>query len=85
MIVGIDRAAEGGDQTAAITLHNGIIVSIKATDGFTASARRVARALQKLSLSFAGDAGRAGYYIENRRGRNRLVPLEKELTIHDNR
>ncbi len=85
MKVYIDKAKEGGDQTAVTTLHNGIIVSIKAYDGFSASTKRIARTLQRLALSFAGDAPKAGYYIINKRGRNKLVPLGKEITIDDRR
>lgn len=32
-----------------------------------------------------GDAPKAGYYIINKRGRNKLVPLGKEITIDDRR
>ena len=85
MIIRIDNAKEGDDQTAVTTLHNGIIVSIKAVDGVSASARRIGRQLQRLALSFGGDAPKAGYYIVNKRGRNKLVPLGKEITIDDRR
>jgi len=85
MHIAIDNAKEGGDQTAVTTLHNGIIVSIKAVDGFSASAKRIARTLQRIASAFAGDAHKAGFYIENRRGRNRLVPIKKGITIDDRR
>ena len=85
MNITIDSAKEGDDQTAVTTLHNGLIVSIKAVDGFSASAKRIARTLQRIARSFAGDAHKAGYYITNKRGRNKLVPLEKGITIDDRR
>jgi hypothetical protein len=85
MHIAIDNAKEGDDQTAVTTLHNGIIVSIKAVDGFSASTRRIARLMKRLALSFGGEAPKAGYYIINKRGRNKLVPLGKEITIDDRR
>lgn len=85
MEVFIDKAKEGDDQTAVTTLHNGIIVSIKAVDGFSSSIQRVGKVLERIARTFAGDAYKAGYYIENRRGRNRLVPITKGINVHDRR
>lgn len=63
-----------------------------ATPGITlsleASVEQAARAFKNLARvlrPFMGKAALAGYYIENRRGRNRLVPFKKGTTNHDRR